>query len=83
MSGTGDPEKVCFYHVGDDWISPSVYIGLGPNKTITLDKYLTGFGSVTIYYRTAGTKSACELAAWIPYSGSFASAGWAQVRLEA
>jgi len=47
-----------------------------------MDKYLTGSGTINVFYRTGATKVATEALGWTPYSGSFVSLGWVGIRVE-
>jgi hypothetical protein len=53
------------------------------DRVIIRDKYRTGSGDATIYYRIGASKAACESAGWTAYSGEFStvSTPWVQVRL--
>jgi hypothetical protein len=80
IDDSGDDERLLFNGVGHEEISESRYIGIG-QVSIEINAYKSGKDSVDIYYRTASTKAACDVAGWTLYSGSFSSSGWVGVRL--
>lgn len=79
--GVADVERLHF-DPGEDKISETWNIGFGRVK-ITLDKYLPGFGTPTVYYKSGDTQVNCEADTWHPYVGSFVTQGWVKIRIEA
>jgi len=81
VNGTGDDEALTL-DPGENWEYPTWYYGVASNARITKDKYQSGSGTITVYYRTGITKEATELLGWTAYSGDFASLGWVGIRVE-
>jgi len=81
VNSTGDSETLTV-NPGEYWEYPTWYYGTGSNARITKDKYLTGSGTINVYYRTGATKGATELLGWTAYSGDFVSLGWVGIRVE-
>jgi len=79
IDGSGDAERLAL-DVGEYMVSETVNTG-AELVALSLNVYAAG-DAVTIYYRTGATQVACEGAAWIAYSGAFASTGYVQIKLE-
>ena len=51
--------------------------------SIETGKYIATEGSINILYKDGDSEANCDLDSWNAYSGSFTSAGYVRVRLEA
>ena len=80
VSGSNDSEKVRF-NSGEYLESPVWHIGSG-SVTLAIDKYGSGFGSITVKYKQGSTIANCQADAWHDYVPGFTSNGFIQVRLE-
>lgn len=79
IAGSGDAEEIQF-NSGENEESETWHIGPGRVK-ITLNKYGSGSGSPTIYYKQGNSESNCNSDSWHPYTGSFITLGWVKVRV--
>jgi len=79
IAGAGDAEEVQFSS-GEDSVSETWHIGPGRIK-ITLDKYGSGSGAPTVYYKQGNSSANCDSDSWHLYSGSFVNLGWVKVRI--
>ncbi|MHC4757469.1 MAG: hypothetical protein ACYTE8_02325 [Planctomycetota bacterium] len=79
-TGSGDAEKLRF-KTGQNRETEDINTGAIVVQ-ILKDKYDTGFGSITVKYKTAATQAGLTGASWTAYSGGFTSLGWAKVRVE-
>lgn len=77
--GTGDTEKVLL-STGNYLESEVINSGIN-SITLTKNKY-GGNNTSILYYRTGSSVAACQEASWQTYSGSFASTGYSQIRVE-
>lgn len=78
IEGTGDGEQLTLAS-GQNMVSDIVSTG-ATTITVTINKYVAG-DTVTIEYRTSASPIDITSESWTTYTTSFASSGYAQVRL--
>jgi Tfp pilus assembly protein FimT len=80
-TGSGDAEKLRF-KVGQNRETEDIDTSGIPVIVIQKDKYDTGFGSITVKYKTAATQAGLTGEGWTTYTVPFSSSGWIKVRVE-
>lgn len=79
ITGSGDSEKIL---LSSGNYMQSEIVNTGSNSITLLQNKYTAGDSGTLRYRSGSTVTNCEAAEWQAYSGSFASTGYAQIRVE-
>lgn len=80
IESSGDDERLLLY--GGQVMTSEVW-ATGIRKIgVALNQYLSG-DAATVEYRTGADATTCQAASWTPYTGSFDSLGYVQVRLSA
>jgi hypothetical protein len=79
ISGTGDSEKIL---LSSGNYMQSEIVNTGTNSIQLLQNKYTGGDTGILKYRSGSNVVNCEAAGWENYSGSFASLGYTQLRIE-
>jgi hypothetical protein len=80
VTGTGDSEKIL---LSSQAYMESEIVNTGANSINLYQNRYTGGNTGVLKYRSGSTVVNCQAAEWETYSGSFASLGYAQIRMEA